>query len=402
LIALLFATAVINRQMNYSLVEALRIDRDQVMLLFFGKTPSDAIKDAIARVPGVTGVTAALAAPTNYGMGREQFRHAGSASPVTLLISPIDYNFFDFYRVEPLAGRLPSRSHGTDLFVPADTSRHLSVFVNEAAVSALGLATPAGAIGQQITGLNLDTPAPASITIAGVVPDIPIDSVRTRIQPTMYVVSPQASTLMSIRLAGRRIPETEAAIDAVWRRLGEPMAPSHLFLDLYYRRMYIDIIQQRRVLGALCGVAVFLAGLHRAAPHERDRHPQGDGRGYRCRDAHAAVGVQQAGALGQPHRLAGRGLGDEPVARWLCLSRRSRLVAAAGRLAIGARHRAGNRQRPQFPGGAHQSGERAAIRVVGPCFATTSPPRPETFSTIGPSRSSISSGLRSGSPRRCS
>ena len=45
LIALLFCTAVINRQMNFSLVEALRIDRDQVMLLFFDKTPSDAIKD---------------------------------------------------------------------------------------------------------------------------------------------------------------------------------------------------------------------------------------------------------------------------------------------------------------------------------------------------------------------
>jgi hypothetical protein len=37
----------------------------------------------------------------------------------------------------------------------------------------------------------------------------------------------------------------------VWRRLGEPMAPSHVFLDLYFRRSYIDIIQQRRELGAL-------------------------------------------------------------------------------------------------------------------------------------------------------
>jgi putative ABC transport system permease protein len=66
---------------------------------------------------------------------------------------------------------------------------------------------------------------------------------------------------MSIRLTGKQIPETEAAIDAVWRKLGEPMAPSHLFLDLYYRRMYFDIIQQRRVLGSLSAVAVFLSCL---------------------------------------------------------------------------------------------------------------------------------------------
>jgi putative ABC transport system permease protein len=77
----------------------------------------------------------------------------------------------------------------------------------------------------------------------------------------MYIVFPAVSTLMSIRMTGKQIPETVKDINGVWRKLGEPMAPSHLFLDLYFRRMYIDIIQQRRVLGSLCGVAVFLSCL---------------------------------------------------------------------------------------------------------------------------------------------
>jgi putative ABC transport system permease protein len=261
LIALLICTAVINRQMTFSMADALRIDREQVMLLFFNKMPSDAIKDAIARLPGVTGVTTAQAAPTNYGGGRLQYRRPGSPVSVRLMVLPIDYNFFEFYRVMPLAGRLPSREHGTDLFVPGDGSRHLSIFVNEAAVWALGFASPTAAIEQPIEALTVPFPAPASTTIAGVVPDIPVDSVRTSIEPAMYVAFPEASRIMSIRLAGRPVVETEAAIDDVWRRLGEPMAPSHLFLDLYFRRMYIDIIQQRRVLGALCGVSVFLSCL---------------------------------------------------------------------------------------------------------------------------------------------
>jgi putative ABC transport system permease protein len=261
LISLLICTAVIHRQMTFSLVDSLRIDREHVMLLFFDKMPSDAIKDAIAHVPGVTGLTVAQSAPTNYGNGLAQFHRPGSASPVRLQISPIDYNFFEFYRVKPLAGRLPSRDHGTDLLVPGDASRHLSVFVNEAAVRALGFASATAAIEQPIEALNLPSAPPASITIAGVVPDIPVDSVRTNIQPAMYVAFPQATKLMSIRMQGRPMPETEAAIDVVWRRLGEPMAPSHLYLDLYFRRMYIDIIQQRRVLGALCGVSVFLSCL---------------------------------------------------------------------------------------------------------------------------------------------
>ncbi len=261
LIALLFSTAVIHRQFTFANTEAQRIDRDQVMLMFFSQMPSEAIKDAIARVPGVTGVTATAAAPTNYSNAAAQYRRPEGSTPVTLLLSPIDYNYFDFYRVKPVAGRLPSRDHGTDRFVFNDTSRHLSVFVNEAAVRALGFASAAAAIDQPIVLENPWFKPPASTMIAGVIPDIPVESVRTPIQPALYVVAPEAARLLSIRLAGRQIPETVAAIDAVWRKLGEPSAPSHLFLDLYFRRMYFDIIQQRRVLGSLSGVAIFLSGL---------------------------------------------------------------------------------------------------------------------------------------------
>ena len=261
LIALLFCTAVIQRQFTFANTEAQRIDRDQVMLMFFSQMPSEAIKDAIARVPGVTGVTAAASAPTNYSNAAAQYQRPGGSTPVTLLLSPVDFNYFDFYRVKAVAGRLPSREHGTDMFVFNDVSRHLSVFVNEAAVRGLGFPSAAAAIDQPIVLMNPWFKPPASTTIAGVIPDIPVESVRTAVQPAIYVVVPEAARLLSIRLAGRQIPETVAAIDDVWRQLGEPSAPTHLFLDLYFRRMYFDIIQQRRVLGSLSAVAIFLSGL---------------------------------------------------------------------------------------------------------------------------------------------
>ena len=261
LIALLICTTVVHRQVTYSLTEGQRIDRDQVMLLFFNKMPSDAIKDAIARLPGVTGVTTAKSAPTNYGNAFGDFNRPGGAGPVNLSISPVDYNYFDFYRVTPIAGRLPSREHGTDLFKPEEPSRQLCVFLNESAVQALGFRSATEALEQKIVPGESRWPPLAGVSIAGVVPDIPVDSIRTRIQPTMYIVFPAVSTLMSIRMSGKNIPETEEAINVVWRKLGEPMAPATLFLDLYFRRMYIDIIQQRRVLGSLCGVAVFLSCL---------------------------------------------------------------------------------------------------------------------------------------------
>jgi putative ABC transport system permease protein len=84
---------------------------------------------------------------------------------------------------------------------------------------------------------------------------------RGSIKPTMFNVDTTQRRILSIRLEGRRIPETLAAIDDVWRRLGEPHAVSRWFLEQYYHRMYLDVLQQRMVLTTLSGVAVFLAVL---------------------------------------------------------------------------------------------------------------------------------------------
>jgi putative ABC transport system permease protein len=133
--------------------------------------------------------------------------------------------------------------------------------LNESAVRALGFRSASEALEQKIVPTESRLPPLAGVSIAGVVPDIPVDSIRTRIQPTMYLVFPAVSNLMSIRMTGKNVLETEESVKVVWRKLGEPTAPATLFLDLYFRRMYIDIIQQRRVLGSLCGVAVFLSCL---------------------------------------------------------------------------------------------------------------------------------------------
>ncbi len=262
LIALLVATAVIHRQTSFALKEALRISADQVLLVFTSQgPPSEAFKEALARIPGVSGVTAATGAPTNYEGFTANFGHRGTA-PISMRFSGVDFNFFEFFRLPPLAGRLPSRDYGTDRFMFGDGNRHVSVWINEAAMHALGIASPAAAIGEKLTPYwpPQNTP-PASITIAGVMPDFPVDSIRGPIQPVVYVVDPLFARIVSIRLRAGQIPETIEAIDEVWKELGEPRPISRIFLDHYYQRMYTDILQQRRVLGSLCGVAVFLACL---------------------------------------------------------------------------------------------------------------------------------------------
>jgi putative ABC transport system permease protein len=144
-----------------------------------------------------------------------------------------------------------------------DATRHWSVVINEAAVRALHLGNPQEAIGRslQFSGWVTGAALPASITVIGVVPDFPVDSMRSAVEPTLFGFNPNLVRIVSIRLDGRRIPEAMQAIEALWSRLGEPRAISRWFLAQYYQRLYADVLQQRRVLGLLSAVAVLLACL---------------------------------------------------------------------------------------------------------------------------------------------
>jgi putative ABC transport system permease protein len=264
LIGLGFATLGIHRQASFAMNDGLRINRDQVVLMHFnGQTgASDGFVDAIAAIPGVRGVTGAMAQPTNYNTSAVTFTYQGGA-PALLQFAGTDYNFFEFYGLAPLAGRLPSEKYGTDRFTFNEPLETVSVTLNESATRQFGFQSPQDAIGKSlsIAGPTGQWQPPASFVIAGVVPDFPIDSMRGAIKPSMYFVETTQRRILSIRLDGQRVPETLATIDEVWNRLGEPHAVSRWFLEQYYHRMYLDVLQQRLVLTMLSAVAVFVAAL---------------------------------------------------------------------------------------------------------------------------------------------
>ena len=273
--------------------------------------------DAIARIPGVSGVTAAAAAPTNYDASTQQYQRLREADPVSLQLAPIDFNYFDFYHVKAVAGRLPSRDRRHRPVCVQRRSAASRVFVNEAARARRWDFPRPPARCERTTESTLRPWCRAArehhdrrggSRLPGRI------GAHAGSARDLCRGSRSCLRLVSIRLTGRQIPETVAAIDAVWRKLGEPRAVSRLFLDHYYHRMYIDVIQQRACSASLCGVADFPVGpravralhLHRAAPHQGDRYPQGDGRRHRRRHAPAAVGIQQTGVLGEPDRVARR------------------------------------------------------------------------------------------------
>jgi putative ABC transport system permease protein len=261
LVALLLATAVIHRQSEFALNAGLRINRDQVLLIFF-RQPGlrEKFQRVLAEAPGVEAVTSSQSAPTNFGTS-PFIAINEHGTETTLYAAAVDYNFHEFYGLTPLAGRLLSREHGTDALQMVDDKvgpRPLSLVINESAMRQLGHATPRAAIGQRIRTKHWPD---AVITIEGVVPDFPVDSLRVPIQPTVYIVDPRALIMISARLSGRAIPETLARIDDLWRRIGEPRAIPRQFLDQYYDYLYTDIRQQGKLFTVASAVAVTIACL---------------------------------------------------------------------------------------------------------------------------------------------
>jgi putative ABC transport system permease protein len=82
------------------------------------------------------------------------------------------------------------------------------------------------------------------------------------VKPTVYVVDfagYPADQVLNVKLDGARIPETTAAIDGLWKSTGQPGAIRRQFLDDYVQRVYLGTLRQGWLVGALSGMALFLA-----------------------------------------------------------------------------------------------------------------------------------------------
>lgn len=210
--------------------------------------PVAALRDALARLPGVAGVADSRSVPGRddgtgtLGSVAVQRLDGSSAS---LTVYAVGADFFDVYGLTPVAGRLfdprLERTDGPGAGKPAEhPPKHAAgqpdgqnggqgaeqsieqdrpVVLNGAAVRALGWQSAAQATGQRIVG--------TSYRIVGVAPDIRWESLRAPARAILYELA-RDSNLLTVRLAGRSdqaaVAAAQAAITATAARY-VPTAP---------------------------------------------------------------------------------------------------------------------------------------------------------------------------------
>ncbi len=264
LIALAICTGVVYRQWGFALRDALRLNSEQVLLIYAPGPHASAFVEELRGFPGVRAVTrstigflgtccfmqAVVFANVHTKTGNVFFNTVG-----------LDFSLFDFYAIRPLAGRLPAAE------APPRTTAADYVVLNETAARRFGFDSPAQAIGKSVPFSTSSAPRtprqPEQSIVLAVVPDVSFNTVEQAVPATAYSQQSGGLDLISARLSGREIPETLAAIDALWRRLGSVDPPRRYFLDQQIEGQYLSVLRQSQAFGlcALIAVALSCIGL---------------------------------------------------------------------------------------------------------------------------------------------
>ena len=250
----------------------------------------------------------------------------------------VDHDFFRTMGIELLAGRLFDESRPMDDSTTpfpeepeaerALVARGVNIVINELAAKRMGFADPAEAVGKQFKAALFDEEY-------GLVPDrrssawssdSRFRSIREPIDPIMFRINtdrlrPDAGPLR--QRAIRRGCAT--AIERVWKR-HRPRRAVRRRVQRGHRRRALrgrggageDLRRLRAARrGRRLPRPVRPRRLHRRAADQGDRHPQGARRAQPRHRPAARLAILQAGDRRQPHRLAGRLVGDARLAERL-------------------------------------------------------------------------------------
>jgi putative ABC transport system permease protein len=265
LIGLMVVTVTIARQTRFALHNALRVDSSQVLVMI-GPCRS-AFAQAAAALAGVK--AAGCASPNALGTGQTTtMRLARDRSMHAVDLVPLDAGFFEVHGLTPMAGRFFERLRGEDMALQGPDPRpdlQPTVVVNASEARELGYAKPADAVGQSLVWTRALPPTGAlpfhPSRIVGVVGDFTLGSIRKQVRPAIYFVDPQRAPFLVLKLDGRRIPETLAAIDRLWRETGHDHPAGHEFESQAMQALYHDVIVQGVGVGACAGLAILIAAL---------------------------------------------------------------------------------------------------------------------------------------------
>ncbi|HEY0962475.1 MAG TPA: ABC transporter permease [Pseudomonadales bacterium] len=281
-IALVVSTFVIHQQRQLAANMELGFDKDQIVVLpsaspgGFG-ADWGTLKSELLQHDAIENVSIGHYLPFGFNDNQYPVRRRGGTAETRIQLMIVDYDFFETYGIDPVAGRVYSEEFPADVMkLPTanDPTSNISYVLNESAASVLGLDV------QAIDGEILEfAGAPIAGPVLGVVEDTYFESVRRTVRPLMFLLAPPhvarqaAMRDGSVRVRAGAEAAALAHIDAVWSRLYPGQENNRYFLDDDFRAMYLAEERQGELFSWFSLLAILIAclGLYGLASFNAER-----------------------------------------------------------------------------------------------------------------------------------
>ena len=265
-IGLIVATTVVYEQTQYAKNLELGFDKENLMILRGVNRPevapsADTLKHLLLEHADISEVAGSNSVPTDTDNNFVPFFRIamGDAEVAPINTRYVDYDYFETYGIEPVAGRLFARSYGSDEVLSSRQSE-ASVVLNEAAARRLGFASAADAIGE-ILEIRDSSPTDLDLRIIGVIPDVHTMPVNYEIEPKIFFLTSTFFPIFSIRYRTSDLSKLVSFVEQAWHQVA-PDTPSRIqFLDQQFDANYADEELRAFTLMVFAGLAIVVSCL---------------------------------------------------------------------------------------------------------------------------------------------
>jgi len=275
-IALIVVSIFVYQQMRFVRNIDLGFDKDQIVVLAgAGRTGLGkqwgAMRERLLAQPGVESVTASHYTPFTFDDNRVRVRQQGAGAAASRIqYMAVDYDFFETYKIDVIAGRGFSRDFPADVTtMPGPTAPVSSAafVLNEAAARLLGW-TAEQAV-SQTAEVSFDDSFSARVqgSVIGVVRNTYFESVEKALQPMVLLLyppelgGPSPLNFGAVRISTENVPATLARIDATWRELMPDYPVNRHFLSEDFDALYRSADKFGVLLALFSVLAVLIASV---------------------------------------------------------------------------------------------------------------------------------------------
>ncbi|GAB5527891.1 MAG: ABC transporter permease [Roseivirga sp.] len=256
-IALIIATAMVNRQLDFMSEKDLGFDKEHIMVVALNNTSilenKESFADRLEQSPYVTsvGLSGQAIGGGDWGM---PFRYEGGDEPQPSRFMAVDAAFGKTLGLEFLAGRNFSEELTTDV--------DNSYIINETFMKRVGWTSPQEAVGKGIEmparnadGTNSWTPG----TVVGVVKDFHYRDLRTNMLPLVISNRIRWTDILFVKLQANAVTEGLNFVSDQWKEAEGQTPFNYYFLDDRLERFYEPEARLSKTASIYGAIAIILA-----------------------------------------------------------------------------------------------------------------------------------------------